>query len=166
MSGKSMWHAVLENAPSPRSELAVETGKGSFYRRGEWKLIMADEGKQLLEVEGWRWPKPTADQPTWDQYFDAQFLQAQELHPVTHLFNVKEDPGENTPAINATMVQEMRAAMKLFLAGRKRTARWNDCPNAECAQLKQAAHDKVLKSAAELASSIKPCMRDQALRPY
>merc|ERR1711920_848089 len=94
-SGTSVWRAILNNGASPREELGIYTGMyGSFYRKGNLKLLTGPSGKTELEIMGWVWPFPGTEK-TWSAYLESQKKLAPDQHDVTQLFNLMDDPGEN-----------------------------------------------------------------------
>jgi arylsulfatase A-like enzyme len=59
VSGHSVWHAILHNADSPRSEwLSTERGDTYWWQDGDklYKIIKPGSGNQDKKTRGYRWP--------------------------------------------------------------------------------------------------------------
>jgi len=99
LDGRDMWATITKGEKSPHEEILLNvTPNGGAIRRGDWKLVVADDG----DDDGEGAPKAKKKQRAAGQGVE--------------LFNLADDPGEsrNLATEHAERVRELRARLDHF----------------------------------------------------
>jgi len=168
-SGKSVWRAVLNNEPSPRQSIAVNSGVDglTYFRRGDWVLVSmtSNASKKAVRPAPPVYPVPVHDYP--DTL--SNFLKYRAAHPgskvkIPALFSIWDDLSMEDPLYNGTLTEMQRARAAWFAeAGEKSTNSDADCPNRSCLDERNGAMKDVTAQVAKGLSG--PCAK-KALYPY